>query len=457
MAKLTIGDLQKPYHNGEFPFKCRAMRFLQMYQNGIPFEMEDGRKAIVKGDAGPNSDFLNKIERTASGDVVSLSNRDKVFVQYEDGEEKAVSLNNFKKTEENFGGKEGKHASTTVTAEEEQLTCDACNLAFQENRELTDEDIQELAGQSDLLDKSWVETVKKTVNGLFRSGLVCVKGKVSFYKNETSLKALAKNNPVSIVLATFKRLFDKGETGGFTFAKWTPADIWAVSSEFTGDVLDDLRSVETLDDLTEWMRTNRDLIIGISLKKVGAGEASVESVNSGREEKKGSDSVSVFGYEVVWVAKGNTTLSLRWDHDIFPGISKMDFRCFNNCTNYAGEFLGKTARNGKVSHSTINMYLKNLGYLEYLLPPCAALRDSFFSGNPNRDKRYLRELEEIARKRGLNLEEIARTKWIDLYLGTKIARFIEEGNDSDVLAFLERITRCASSRSEQCCVHLKVS
>lgn len=457
MAKLTLSDLQKPYHNGEFPFKYRAERFLQMYQDEIPFEMEDGRKAIVKGDAGPNSDFLNKIERTASGDIVSLSNRDKVFVQYEDGEEKAVSLNSFKKTEENFGGKEGKHASTVVTVEEEQLTCDACNLVFQENRELTDEDIQELAGQSDLLDKSWLETIKKVVNGLLRSGLVCVKGKVSFYRNETSLKALAKDNPISIILATFKKLFDKGETGGFTFAKWTPADIWAVSSEFTGSVLDDLRNVDTLDDLTEWMRTNRDLIVGISLKKVGSREASVECVNSGREEKKDSDNISVSGYEIVWVAKNNTTLSIRWDHELFPGISKMDFRCFNDCTTYAGEFLGKVARNGKVSHSTINMYLKNLGYLEYLLPSCATLRDSFFSENPNRDKRYLRELEEIARKRDISLADLPRTKWLNLYLGTKLARFIEEVNNSDVLAFLERIARCAASRSERCCVYLKVS
>lgn len=457
MAKLTLGDLQKPYHNGEFPFKYRAERFLQMYQDNIPFDMVDGRKAIVKDNAGPNSDFLDKIEKTACGDVVSLSNRDKVFVQYEDGEEKAVSLSDFKKTEENFGGKEGKHASTTVTAEEEQLTCDTCNLAFQENREVTDEDIQSLVGQNDLLDKSWVETVKEVANGLFRSGLVNIKGKVSFYKNETSLKSLPKGSPVAVVVSTFKKLFDRGETGGFTYAKWTPADIWAVSSEFTGNVLDDLRGVETLDDLTEWMRTNRDLIIGISLKKVGSQEASVEPMNSGREEKKDSDHIDVSGYEVVWVAKNNTTLGLRWDHEIFPGISKMDFRCFNNCTNYAGEFLGKTARNGKVSHTAINMYFKNLGYLEYLLPPCATLRDSFFSENPNRDKRYLRELEEIAKRRGIELEELPRKKWVDLYLGTKIARFIEESSKSDVLAFLERIARCAASRSEQCCVHLKVS
>ena len=69
MAKLSSEDLSKPFYGAmASDYPNRASKFLAKMSAKEPFKMIKGGKAVVLGNATPDSDFIDKIERIAGGE-----------------------------------------------------------------------------------------------------------------------------------------------------------------------------------------------------------------------------------------------------------------------------------------------------------------------------------------------------------------------------------------------------
>ena len=100
MAKLSSEDLAKPFYSSmSNKYPNRASRFLEKVGNQEPFKLVRGEEGIVLGDASPNSDFMRKVERIASGEQgIKFQTADKVAVRCKDGSEQVIGISGFVKT-----------------------------------------------------------------------------------------------------------------------------------------------------------------------------------------------------------------------------------------------------------------------------------------------------------------------------------------------------------------------
>lgn len=442
MAKLSSEDLSKPFYGAmanDYP--NRASKFLAKMSAKEPFKMVKGGKAVVLGNATPDSDFIDKIERIAGGEYgISFTPNDKVAVRYEDGSESVVGITGFEKTPEDFGG--GTKEKNQLVDSEESLICSALNFVFRQGKPIEIADLHSITYKeyvADALSPDWQNTLILTANIVFHSNDFkvedpqFVKGGTSFESDR--LKALQK---------VFNRVISKGE---ISWSKWNPADVWAISSKFNPSVLG---KIETLAGLNSWMMDNQNLIQGISLKKLGKSPKVDLIIPVSGESNEAAGFVARFSFGA---------LILDWDHEIMHGIRAMKFRCFNGTRNFEGELQGTYAQGGKISQGSINGYIEtnaNGNAAEYKLPSCVDLEKDLSDPGSRRYEKLLNMAEEF----GIGRETVNGYKLnqkINLYQGCKIQSFLSTLNKEEANRFISDLVNHAASRSPKSCVYLKVS
>lgn len=442
MAKLSSEDLAKPFYGSmSNKYPNRASRFLEKVGNQEPFKLVRGEEGIVLGDASPNSDFMRKVERIASGEQgIKFQTTDRVAIRCKDGSEQVIGISGFVKTPEDFGG--GSEEKNKFVKTEENLVCSALNFVFRVGKPVEIEDLKDISYENDKasdLSSDWQNTIVLTANTVFHSNNFKVEDP-QFVEGGTSFGS----DKLKALQATFKRVISKGE---ISWSKWNPADVWAISTRFNPESLD---RIETLAGLNSWMMDNQNLIQGISLKKLGK-EPRVDLIVPVSEE---SDEAAGFRSRFSFGA-----LILDWDHEIMHGIRSMKFRCFNGTRNFEGELQGTYAQGGKISQGSINGYIEtnsNENAVEYKLPSCVELeKDLSDTGS----RRY-EKLENMAEEFGISKETVNSYKLnqkINLYQGCKIQSFLATLNEREANRFISDLINHAASRSPKSCVYLKVS
>jgi hypothetical protein len=142
------------------------------------------------------------------------------------------------------------------------------------------------------------------------------------------------------------------EAGISDINKWSPADIWMVSSdEMNISWPDSLNGINTL--LLKKYAEGK--IIGVSLKKAGS-DATLKLFNAPEKSKE--------SYEFKGISAKPTHAK---GYVLFDDTS-IEFRNFNGLGGFQGEILGKKAAGGKVGYGTIKKALNDNG-VELSSPP----------------------------------------------------------------------------------------
>ena len=398
-AQLSIKDLSKSFNFKNNPEKAGQLRvttFLEKIEkhDGFVIEGESGKWYVNTEDSHSIS-FIKKLEEIAEGNTsVTISKGVKVLIvadskyiesEFEDIPEdcrKYVSLNHFTKTAE-FGST----GQTTLgtTADVENLTGFFCAMrAVSEEPlsiELLKQDLDELGSKANfsasgvdnkslvkkvaeilLNGNRWLNTFIKTANKLSSRGYL--NSGMEIHRNDGFTKS---------IYSLFRKL--EGSSRYSNVNKWTPADIWIASPELS------IPAVGTLEEFNMFLTDalKNKLLVGVSLKSLGSGEAKVKEFNVDRKNLDTSHRVSKDDIQSAeWLLTGVTGNTLK------VGKYKIIFRCTSVADSIATGFMAEVmelsaaARDGKAGLPAINYELKKFGKQ---LPTTKALSDLLQSRN----------------------------------------------------------------------------
>lgn len=252
------------------------------------------------------------------------------------------------------GGSAGSGAGAALTKLTECSQCLYAAIAFGLKRHITNADVDEenakkyssmydtdekLESMLNDLPDIWITSSVLGANKLWDT--FGGKGKFVFHRGSKTVDRIENN---------FKRI-KKIEGVRMDLNKWSPADIYIVSSNFDITCLDEEKTILGLNQCMQ-ERIENNTLIGVSLKKI-MGTAKIDLKNVFKDMK------------VTRKYEGYTYSDTSMDGYInISGGTKIQFRSFggpSSLTGWQGEVKGSQANQGKISLGPVNMILKNHG------------------------------------------------------------------------------------------------
>lgn len=263
------------------------------------------------------------------------------------------------------GGSAGSGAGAALTKLTEASQCLYAAVAWGLKRRITAADItaanakrfaglyqtdEKVESMLNNLPDVWIESCVLGANKLWDT--FGNKGQFVFHRGSSLVDGVENN---------FKRI-KKLEGVRMDLNKWSPADIYMVSSKFDIKCLNEERTILGLNQCMQ-ERIQNHTLMGVSLKKI-VGNAKINLKNA------------VKGRETTKKYTGYTFSDSSMDGYInIQGGSKIQFRSFGgpkSLTGWQGEVKGAQANQGKISLGPVNMILKNHGLQQ--IPTNAAKR-----------------------------------------------------------------------------------
>lgn len=252
------------------------------------------------------------------------------------------------------GGAAGSGAGAALTKLSESSQCLYAAVAFGLGRHITNADVNEVNAKkySNLYDTDekldnmlnelpddWINSCVLGANKLFDT--FNGKGKFVFHRGSKTVDQIENN---------FKRI-KKLEGVRMDLNKWSPADIYIISSDFDIGCLNKEKTILGLNQCMQ-ERIESYTCIGVSLKKI-KNIAKIDLKNVFKDMKTTKEyagySYSDVSMDCYVNIKGGTKIQFR----SFGGPSSL--------TGWQGEVKGTQANQGKISLGPVNMILKNHG------------------------------------------------------------------------------------------------
>ena len=302
--------------------KDRVPKFLEKYENGKPFELVNGQKTIFVKDK-TIIEALKK--RHPLKELILIDTKKKTY-----------KFTQLKKTAE-FGSTGGTSAGSEDTALNESSQALYAAARWNKTKTYSKEDLTKAFAKCDVsvplkniltnLPEDWVESSKAGAERLFEE----FGGKAYTFHRGSSWV----NNLQSHLLKLNR------ETKEFSNVnKWSPADIYLVSSAGQRVDFTKTKSIIELNNLLKDNLTSKD-IIGVSLKKIETPKAKLSYLNFGKKKP----TVKFKSYSV---AKRNffNSKDVTIDYTVDGEIA---FRTFSVApSSFSGEISGTSAQQGKI-------------------------------------------------------------------------------------------------------------
>lgn len=341
--------------------------------------LQNYQKKVVK--AGPKVDKIRIIsaQRAEAQDNISkvLKSKKVPFVNEIDKSESSfpVTKIELKKSrsiikliyKKGAGGGSGAGAAVTKMAESAQALYAA--MAFNvlkrqiTNKDLTRENFVKAASTADT-DESFDNMVNKLPDDWVNSSIAGANALYKMYGGRGKYTFHRGSKTVSLIESVFTSI-NKQEKAFGNLNKWSPADIYMISSSSAVRNITEERTLKGLNEkMFEAIKKNE--VIGVSLKKNNSGHAKISKKNFPTDRKITSASF-----------RGVTTNADAMDGYILWGSAsteKIQFRSFGgetSLTGWQGEIKGASANQGKVSLGPINYILGRHG-----LPQIPSSKDS---------------------------------------------------------------------------------
>lgn len=378
-ANLSIPDLSKPSNPKVSKFgPLRGDIILGKIKNKEKFQLKDGGKAIVELEDGIEiSDTDGKYDPSKSDNLkLSKSRLKNSFINPNNGQKFKIS--DFIKTDE-FGGGRGSSLGTidTKIVETIQAYVFAFKQKYSPNKNLmvrmfdNDEILAKICqcGEAYGYEKISLDTIKKhkdyfltfikTANKFIsRIGILSKTKKYNFHQ-------ISSGSSFAIALSESYRRSCKNSFGLIVnMAKWTPSDIWAVNELLENDFIEELKNINTVTDLNQFIDFNfgensrSRNIVGISLKKISSRQENILVVINKETERP--------RFEINHISLSNNPFTKGLDIIIkrlskkYPGIDKLNVRSnSSSISNINVEIIGSSSRHGKCSLNQINSFLKS--------------------------------------------------------------------------------------------------
>ena len=322
MANLSIKELIKP--GREF----RARKIIEKMKTGSPFELTTGAKVILVYEKELAEILLDKQRLAAEKNINFFSEKHGL-----------VPLTKIKKSAE-FGGAGGSGLGAKGTAIAESLHAlyaqsiwdrNDYNSFSEENLKNAFESVEVTESFKDMttMPDDWIasaEASAKLIAKNFKTGK-----RVKFHRGSKWVKGLE---------ATFNRLNKQHNSIFSDINKWSPADIYMVSTAGSKINFDSAQNLTQLNSMMNDALKSKD-VVGISLKKV-VGSGNLSFYNVGEKKRK----VQFMEYTV-----GKTGFFNSKDTFIFFEVDgQLQMRTF---PSFQGEIKGKNASQGKIGYGGI--------------------------------------------------------------------------------------------------------
>jgi hypothetical protein len=312
---------------------------IRKIQNDEKLELNDGSTFLVDNKEEVISQLQGKTRISQAIDLI-------------DKESNKITTSDLKKNAE-FGGGGGMRGGSDLTSKGEsaQAIVNAIRYSFSgdiTNEDVDDESIADAKSDVRVTDFEGASELLKTNPGWLTSSVSIANSLASAYSGpfiQNRGSDWVKNLEASV------KPYLK-EAGISDINKWSPADIWMVSSdEMNISWPDSLNGINTL--LLKKYAEGK--IIGVSLKKAGS-DATLKLFNAPEKSKE--------SYEFKGISAKPTHAK---GYVLFDDTS-IEFRNFNGLGGFQGEILGKKAAGGKVGYGTIKKALNDNG-VELSSPP----------------------------------------------------------------------------------------
>ena len=376
-----------------------------------------------------------------------------------------IGLTKIIKTPE-FGSNTGSGAGAKATEMFESATAWMTALAYKHNGLPEDYSLQEndfdevkslvetTAPQDDVFkflnnNADWMLSCIKTANAL--NGSAKFKNpKFHFYRGK---------NIVGVVEKHFKKI-NKDEGRPFSnLNKWTPADMYMCECDFDRK---DITSTANFADINAKMQQLIDTkkLIGVSLKGIGAGQASISKKNfiGGAAKQKrrftGMRAKSLFNSMDVYFTAS-------------PGDIEVQFRATDTAgKTWQGEVMGESAKHGKIGGGVLdNVLISALGESNGLFVKTGFTKTSAVATAADRldskifklatDNKDIFETEE-----NITLDAISKMpkKWkFAKYLGLVFADIMRTAGTNEANDVATKLYLYATSESDKSAPYIKVS
>ena len=329
----------------------------------------------------------------------------------------------------------GSGAGAGITELVETAQCVYCAAKWQSGN-YSVADLKRAAGSVDVdgdlekvyneLPEDWVESCIATAEVLYKN---FVGKSYTFHRGSKWVSTLENH---------FKKL-NRQDGGEFSNVnKWSPADIYMVSSMGEKVDITKTRNLLELNNLLNEMIASKE-IIGVSLKKVG-GKPSFQYVNTEEMPK--------YTYESFTLGKRGFFQS----KDVYINFDggSIQYRTF---PTWQGEIKGKTANQGKVSGGPTQKIIKRIARANLTDP-----RRVNMSSTINNFYKYYSFLESspLPKKEFIKQVEQKDESWyVSKFLGTELIYAIVKSNKQDYI--MSSLIGYAASQSELSAPFVKVS
>ena len=346
---LSPSELSKDATFGRGDKKPRIEILIDLIQKDEELELNDGSKFTVAN----KEEVINQLKgKTRITTAIKLT----------DKEGNTITTSNLKKNAD-FGGGGGMRGGSAQTASQESAQAIANSIRYSLSGNISEEDVTDEA----------IDDTKSDVKVTdFESAKKLLKDNSSWLTSSISIaNALASeySGPfiqhrgsewVQNLEKAVKPHLRKAGIGNIN--KWSPADIWMVSSDEIG-----ISWPDTLEKINSLLlkKYNEGKIIGVSLKKAGK-DATLKVFNS-----PGS-STDTYKFKGIDVRPTHAKGFILFDS------GKMEFRNFNGLSSFQGEIIGEKAAGGKVGYGIIKKALANNG-IE--LSPPSSIKQEVLSGS----------------------------------------------------------------------------
>lgn len=334
------------------------------------------------------------------------------------------------------GGGSGAGADVTKTVESAQC---AYLAAAYYGKDFSDESIKRVVSKFDT-DESLERILTKLPQDWVDSCIISA----NLFKTKFANKSYTFHRGSSWVnkLESHWTKLNRAEGEFSNLNKWSPADIYAVSSDGMRIDLTKARTIQELNSMMLKALDSRD-IIGISLKKV-KGSASIQYKNTDGNRK---------GYKFKKLSIGLRGFFESGDgYVFFNDGGKIQFRRFG--TTWQGEIKGKNANMGKLSGGPIGSIMKR--YKVNLKPQRDIVKKTeslykdfykFYSHLENRPMKYEDFKIEVDKK--------DQNWWISKWLTAQLLYYIDTQRDKD--GIVTEMIGYAASESQLSGPYIKIS
>lgn len=370
-------------------------------------------------------------------------------------------LNDISKTKD-FGGGGGTSLGTEATRDVECIQC--LFLALRQTKgedSITRESVNELYDvnnrirqdlilkirvpiniTSELIDKysNWLDSFINTANALYEVRPIFTEKKNSASDNVLSRRKkyifyqIGYNSELTEVICKKFRSFKS--TKGIPIAKWTPSDIWAISTQLHRTIIRSIEECNTIEELNNKVDIFFDQknLRGISLKKL----KTIEKTDDVKLVLNKVTPVPSFDFNMVVTSKNALgSLGVRVIVNQSSSIESenipqfMDVRTFGGQEkpgDISGEVIGESARHGKVGltviNKNINIVAKELGIRIETIETKNELSDKTDSFLTSEIEKLNKIISEKGKSVGTSSSKTNRARLISKYQALKFAELL---------------------------------